>query len=219
MPSTIMKSTKSASVAVLLVLFGAIACSGEANDQPGVGNGIAAQLESSDADCFGQKAELPASGTVTQTIVAARAYTYRTNSPDHVYVSYRVEGEGVFLYLSFMPDLPASFTTEQVRAAFDYAYIEYDLAQPKSVGGRFIVLDSSDLLALADFERLEVSGNSVSFRLVRTNPGHYSKRLSLEDLDPTVDPSLCTNGDISGDCWCEFSGPATTIALDGTFPI
>jgi len=87
------------------------------------------------------------------------------------------------------------------------------------VGGRFIVLDSSDLLTLADFERLEVSDSSVSLRLVRTNPGVYHKHLSAEDLDPTVDPSLCVTGDVSSDCWCEFSGPATTIALDGTFPI
>ena len=215
----LMHPTKFAPIAVVLAMVGSIACGGEAaNGQSGIGN-VEAHLESSDAFCFGQKAELPASGTVMRSIAATRTQTYRTDSNDHVYVSYRVEAEGIFLYLSFAPDLPASFTTAQARAAFDYAYIEYDLAQPKSVSGRFILLDSSDLLTLADFERLEVSDSSVSLRLVRTNPGVYHKHLSAEDLDPTVDPSLCVTGDVSSDCWCEFSGPATTIALDGTFPI
>jgi len=216
----LMKPTNFAPVAVVLALIGCIACSGEAaNGQSDIGNGVEAHLESSAAFCFGQKLELPASGSVMRTIVATRGQTYRTNSADHVYVSYHVQAEGIFLYFSFTPDLPASFTTEQARAAFKYAYVEYDLTQPKAVGGRAILINSSDLLTLADFERLEVTDSSVSFRLVRTNPGRYDKRLSSEDLDPTVDPSLCLTGDIVGDCWCKFSGPATTLALDGTFPI
>ena len=203
---------------VLLSLFGAVACGGEAaSGKPGVGNGVNAQLESHDDYSLGQQAQLPASGVVTQSIVAPRGQTFRSNS--EVYVSYSVEGEGSFLYLSFAPDLAASFTTAEARAAFKDAYIQYDLAQPEAVGGRVALLSSRDLLALSDFERFEVSGSVVSWRLVRTNPGRYSKRLSIADLDPRVDPSLCTTGDISGDCWCEFSGPPTTVTLDGTFPI
>jgi hypothetical protein len=185
----------------------------------GLANGVAAQLRSSGELCLGQKALLPASGTITQTIVATREQGFRTNSSDQRYVSYQVTLEDMFLYLSFAPDLPASFTTAQTLAAFDYAYIQYDLEQPEPVGGSLVLLDSNDLLDSSDFERLEVIGDLLSFRLTRVNAGDYRKRLSNEDLDPSVDRSLCHTGDISDRCWCDFSGPPTTITLDGTFPI
>ena len=215
-----MKTTKTAAVAVWFALFGAIACGGEAaSGKPAVDDGVAAQLESGEAFCLGQKAWLPASGKLTQTVAATRAEAIRTDSFDNVYISYRVQREGLFLYLSFAPGLPASFTTTEARAAFRYAYVDYALEQPPAVGSKLAFLTSSDLLTLSDFERLDVNDGLMSFRLARTNMGHYSKRLSVADLDPSVDPSLCTIGDISGGCWCEFSGPATAITLDGTFPI
>ncbi|MEO8900258.1 MAG: hypothetical protein ABI488_01550 [Polyangiaceae bacterium] len=211
-----MTRTKRVPLGVLIVLLLAAPGCGSVGTN-GDGDSIPAQLESSEAFCFGQAARLPASRTVQQTVAATPADALRNDGAG--YVAYTVSVENLFLYLSFEPTLPASFTTEQARAAFRYAYVDYQIEQPKAVGGRLGLLSSNDLLALSDFERLELKGGVLSWRLVRTNPGHYTTTLGTADLDPSVDPESCFTGDSLGTCFCEFSGPETTVALDGTFAI
>ena len=98
-----MHPTKFAPIAVLLAMVGSIACGGEAaNGQSGIGN-VEAHLESSDAFCFGQKAELPASGTVMRSIAATHAdLPYRQQRP-RLCVLPRGPAEAIHGCLSFAP--------------------------------------------------------------------------------------------------------------------
>jgi hypothetical protein len=86
-------------------------------------------------------------------------------------------------------------------------------------GHRGADVSTSDLLALTDFERFEVVGTELHWRLVRTSPDHYTKRLSIYDGDRTNDPDppeACFSDDIIGVCHCDFSGPAVTVSIEGT---
>lgn len=120
--------------------------------------------------------------------------------------------------MSFAPGLPTSFSTEQAREAFQYAYVEYRYRQSPALGGSLTLLSSNDLLELADFARFEVQSNALSWRLERTSARHYLKELSLYDEDESNDPSpaeACVSDDIQGVCACEFEGPAILVTLDG----
>ena len=186
-----------------------------------LGPQTAVKLESTQAVCAGQRATVPASGTVERTYQATRAQVERTAMSD--YVSYSVNQDGLWFYFSFAAPLPALPSTEQVRAQLKYAYVRFNLEQPaESGGGRLEIVSSSDTFLLAAFDQLEVQNGRLVFRLSRPNPGHYLRWLSIYDEDKTNDPppgADCFVDDVGGRCACEFSGPPLTISLAGSVPL
>lgn len=102
--------------------------------------------------CEGQRAVVPASGTIDRVYDAEPTQSLRTEMTE--YVAYSVQVDELWLYVSFAPGLPAHPTTAELRAAFKYAYVNFKLDQPGNVGGNLELLSSSNLLALAAFQRL-----------------------------------------------------------------
>jgi hypothetical protein len=179
----------------------------------------AVTLLTSSAPCTNQRAVIPDSHEIARSLVASPAQRTRTETAD--YVAYALSMDGVFLYLSFAPGLPASPTTAEAKGGLRYAYVDYRLAQPANIGGSLTLLSDNDLLSVADFERFEVQGGALAWRLVRDSGTGYAKWLSIYDDDPTNDPEprdACILDDIVGECVCEFSGPSVRIALEGSIP-
>lgn len=199
-----------------------LGCSGRSSDPNGDGGAeasVAVTLTTDSASCASQRAQVPRSGAVSATVTGTPETTQRTASA--AYVAYEVNTSDAVLYLSFSADLPTSFSTEQARVAFQYAYVGYGLRQPAAFGGSLTLLSTSELLELSDFERFEVSDGALSWRLSRTSAEHYSKQLSTYDADPSNAPpssEACLTDDIQGVCYCDFAGPAIRVTLDGSVP-
>jgi hypothetical protein len=178
------------------------------------------KLESTQAVCAGQRATVPASGTVERAYQATREQVQRT--PSDSYVAYSVTLDELWIYFSFAPTLPAQPTTEEIRAQLKYAYVAFDLQQPAGLGGALEIVSTNDTFSLDAFEQLEVRDGKLAFRLSRANPGQYLRWLSIYDKDKTNDPPSgadCFVADVGGMCACEFSGPPLTISLAGSVPL
>jgi hypothetical protein len=181
---------------------------------------IPVTLVSSDAFCANQQAQVPASHEITRTVVGTRDQVFRSEGQG--YVSYTLRAADTELRLFFASDLPASFSTAQARAAFQYATVNFDLRQPAMMGGGSLtLLTASDNLALNDLDHFGVTNGTLALRLVKASPNHYYKILRVSDLEPTNAPSLsaCVTGDIAGVCACDFSGPAIRATLIATLPL
>jgi hypothetical protein len=161
------------------------------------------------AACRTQQAEIPSSGQVNRTVVPVLVQRDDTST----YVSYEARASGSEVNLFFAPGLPTSFSTEEARASFQYANIEFDLAQPAGVG--LTLLDLTEILQLSDFERFEVVDGSLSWRLVRSAT-RYSKHLT--NALNADNPEWCATGDILGTCDCDCLGPPIQVTLEGTLP-
>jgi len=200
---------------VILIAAVLPACSSGANE-----DWVSATLTSSDAVCAGQHAMVPASRAVTRTLTSANAQTLR--QPTTNYVAYQMISDELFTYLAFADTLPAQFSTQEARDQLAYAYVIFKMKEPASAGGSLEILESSDLLHLADFEVLEVRDGQLVWRLRRQSAEHYIKWLSSVDADPTNDPppgEACFFTDVGGMCACDFSGPAIDVTIDGAQPL
>jgi hypothetical protein len=206
----------SCSIIALLVGLVLVGC-GDSGPAP---EPTTVSLKTSSAPCASQQAVIPDSHAIALSLAASTAHRVRTNMAD--YVSYALTMDGAFLYLSFAPNLPAMPTTAELRGGLRYAYVDYRLEQPTEIGGSLTFLSRSDLLAVADFERLEVQNGAIVWRLVRDSGTRYVKWLSIYDEDRTNDPeprNACILDDIVGECVCEFAGPSVRIALEGSIPL
>lgn len=184
---------------------------------PGCEPVIAVTLRSTEAVCANQRAAIPQSRKLT---LAVNASPQRVDSA--VSVSLLVHTEDVMLYLSFAPGFPAEPTTAEARASLEYGYTQVDYRQPSDIGGSLTLLPSSVLFSLADFERFDVQGGALVWRLMRTSAEGYSKELSIYDEDKTNDPvpiDSCLTDDVVGMCQCEFSGPPVQVTLEGSIPL
>jgi hypothetical protein len=168
--------------------------------------------------CVGQQALVPRS----RMIEGESTGSYNTRSETNVYVSYQARNGDLFAYFSFDPSLPRTPDSDSVRAMLKYAYVVFHMKQPDGVGGSLQLLSSLALLHLEDFERFEVQHGELKWRLVRQSEEHYPKPLTVYDADRSNDPNPpddCLSDDIIGMCWCEFTGPAITVTIDGSLPL
>jgi hypothetical protein len=170
--------------------------------------------------CKGQRAFIPASGTVERTYQPTPDEALRNTTAD--YVAYAVRVGELFIYFSFAPTLPAHPTTADVRSSLSYAYVDFRLKQPPDAGGSLELLSSNIILHLAAFDRLEVQNGKLAFHLATSNGGAYTKELRTGDGTDSTPAALaadCVTGDILGMCYCSFKGGVVTISLAGDVPL
>lgn len=198
---------------VLAVLLGLGGCSNDGEPMTEL------SLRTTNRACQGQRAQVPTSGIVK---LALAGQAFRNRSAEAGYVALQLRDENTFTYLSFAPDLPDCFTTEEARAKLEYAYFNIELKQSADIGGAVTILFASDVLKLSDFDQFEVRDGQLQWHVVRQNTGSYWKMLSAYDNDPTNDPQTindCRTDDIAGMCCCYFSGPPTQVDLSGAMSL
>jgi hypothetical protein len=170
--------------------------------------------------CVGQQATVPRSRMVERALTGTTTTASRTEAA--VYVAYQASNSELFVYFSFDPSLPRTPDTQTARAMLKYAYVNFQLKQPDRIGGSLQLLSSGTLLHLEDFASFEVQSGRLKWRLVKQSEEHYAKPLTIYDADPSNDPNPrdeCASGDILGMCFCEFTGPAITVTIDGSLPL
>ncbi len=198
---------------VLVVVFGG--CAGDGEEWIEL-----EQARDPISSCVGQRAAVPASLSVSRAVGPPVDQPESTRAAD--YVSYQLFGPEIFVYFSFLPGLPESPTTDDVRTLLKYSYIDFNLKQPPDIGGSLTLSRDLVLLHVADFEQLEVIGGQLRWRFRGETSGTYEKDLTLYDQDPTNDPSdidTCLITDVLGECTCHFGGPPMTFNLTGTIPL
>jgi hypothetical protein len=176
-------------------------------------------LETS-AICVGQRAMVPRSRMVARELTGSNTRVSRSEMP--VGVSYEVSNQEAFVYFAFDPNLPRTPDTATVRTMLNYAYVDFRLKQPEGIGGGLELLSGNTILHLEAFERLEVQDRELKWRLVQKSEEHYPKPLTMYDEDPSNDPNPldeCVTGDIVGMCFCEFTGPAIAVTIDGSLQL